>query len=104
LGRDAHLPQRQKETAEGKVNENDMLSSPEESVDDAEMPPEDAVVESTLVKREEPGEVALPPVPPKKQIKPAVLALGSIGGMLVLCLVMLMILLLLLLPGISAGF
>jgi hypothetical protein len=85
------------------VNENDMLSSPEESVDDAEMPPEDAVVESTLVKREEPGENPLP-TPLKKQIKPAVLALGSIGGMLVLCLVMLMILLLLLLPGISAGF
>jgi hypothetical protein len=84
------------------VNENDRLSLPEESAENTETPPVDAVVESTLVEREEPGEY--PPPPLKKQIKPAVLALGSIGGMLVLCLVMLMILLLLLLPEISAGF
>jgi hypothetical protein len=83
------------------VNENDRLSLPEESAENTETPPVDAVVESTLVEREEPGEY---PPPLKKQIKPAVLALGSIGGMLVLCLVMLMILLLLLLPEISAGF
>ena len=62
------------------------------------------VQENDLAVVEVPGEVVPPPVSPKKQIKPAVLALGSIGGMLVLCLVMLMILLLLLLPEISAGF
>jgi hypothetical protein len=85
------------------VNENDRLSLPEESAENTETPSVDAVAESTLVEREEPGEYP-PPTPLKKQIKPAVLALGSIGVMLVLCLVMLMILLLLLLPEISAGF
>jgi hypothetical protein len=86
------------------VNEENVLSLPEESADSIEPPSKELVVESSLVKMEEPGEAAPPPVPLKKQIKPAVLALGTIAGMLVLCLVMLMILLLLLLPEISAGF
>jgi len=84
------------------VNEDyDLLPLPEESA--VEPPSKELVVESSFVELGDPGEYP-PPEPPKKQIKPAVLALGTIAGMLVLCVVMLMILLLLLWTEISAGF
>ena len=84
------------------MNEDyDLLPLPEESA--VEPPSKELVVESSFVELGDPGEYP-PPEPPKKQIKPAVLALGTIAGMLVLCVVMLMILLLLLWTEISAGF
>lgn len=84
--------------------ENVQLPTQEQPGSDMTASPLPAVQENDLAVVEAPGEASPSPVPLKKQIKPAVLALGSIGAMLVLCLVMLMILLLLLLPEISAGF
>ena len=83
--------------------DNDLLPLSEESAVSIDQQSTDVVVESSFVELGEPGEYP-PPEPPKKQIKPAVLALGTIAGMLVLCVVMLMILVLLLWPEVSAGF
>ena len=85
------------------MNENnDFLPSPEEPADSTEQTSMDLVVESNFVELDQPGEYP-PPEPPKKQIKPATLALGILAGMVVLCLVMLVILLLLFLPEMLAG-
>ena len=83
--------------------DNEQLPSHEVSEDSIERPSMDLVVESNFVELDQPGEYPAPE-PPKKQIKPAALALGIIAGMLVLCLVMLVILLLLFLPEMLAGF
>lgn len=86
------------------MNENNDFQPPlEESRDSTEQPSTDLVVESSFVELDQPGEYPAPE-PQKKQIKPAVLALSTIAGMLVLCLVMLVILLLLFLPEMLAGF
>lgn len=83
--------------------ENVQLPTGEQPDSDLTAPPLPLAAENELVVVEAPVEAA-PPQPPKKLIKPAVLALGTIAGMLVLCLLMLLILAIVLWPQISAGF
>ena len=83
--------------------DNDLPPSAEEPAVSIEQPSTDVVIESSFVELDEADEY-LPTEPPKKQIKPAAIALATIAGMLVLCLVMLVILVALLCPEISAGF